>query len=90
MGSYQLSIPGHASTYCTDAACPCLEISPNHGNTQRFGKDLGNLLETAFHGGELVWVGTKANPLLIRPCQSIDSYSGRLRATHTHNVWCVV
>ena len=75
VGAYQLSIPGHASTDCTDAACPCRKIRPNPGRVARFGKQVGNLLETAFHGGEPVWVGSLAKPLLIRPCQSIDSYS---------------
>ena len=71
----QLSIPGHASTNCTDPRCPARLLRPNPGSCARYlaAPNLTEALDAAWAGGEPVWIGTGAR-LLIRPCQPVSSF----------------
>ena len=72
----QLSIPGHASTNCTDPRCPARLLRPKPGALHRglTAPRLTEALDAAWVGGEPVWIGAGGPRLLIRPCQPVSSF----------------
>ena len=72
----QLSVPGHASTDCTDPRCPARLLRPKPGSLARALAPpyLTDALDAAWAGGEPVWIGAGGPRLLIRPCQPVSSF----------------
>ena len=72
----QLSIPGHASTDCTDPHCPVRLLRPNQGSLHRALKapGLSDSLDVTWAGGEPVWIGAGGPRVLITPCQPCSTF----------------
>ena len=68
-----LSVPGHASSSCSDPRCVLSQRFPK-GTFHRGKMDLIELLDAAYDGGDPVWVSSGKKRAFIRPLQRTDDY----------------